>query len=342
MSTLNNLSNLNNMSNLSNLTTTNTSSILGLNRASLSPPPKRRYSYGGLPSSSSVADYMNLPMPEPTAHLSNLLNETCKSISRSSNILNRQLSYDMSLCNTNLTNLIDENIRSDIVKFDLLNDLTTTAPIIMTPTNKYSTLYSHPTISDQFYMPSATASIAATSSLPFQQQQPSSSYYNNHRMSSIYTPPPAPINRLLSDDYLLSKPVFSKKLNQFTSSYLNDDYYTQPLNTLSSQTNNRIFSNHHYASNPCLSSQTYPHSYPFNSTFNRNYYPSHHQPPPSRPPSISSLNRYTNYSNNYSNSFNATPHYRTASRIDLDNQKSNEIKRQVSFKFDVDTMSCDS
>lgn len=295
----------------SNLFTTNTSSTLGLNRTS--PLPIRRYSYSGLPSSTSINDYMTLPITENAANISSLITETCQSISRSSNILNRQLSADMALnnpCYTSLSNLIDENIQSDIVKYDLLNDITTTANV--TPL-KYTNLYSQPTIADRMmYMPTAT-----------------SSYFNRN--------PPLSTNRLISDDYLLSKPIFSKNYNQLTSSYVTDDYYGTPFSTLAS---------HHYASNPCLSTLSQTHNsynhYPLSSTFNRNYYQSYHQPSfTSRPPSISSLNRYTTYPNNYSSSFNPQPYYRTGSRLDLDNPKNNEIKRQVSFKFDVDQMSFD-
>jgi hypothetical protein len=299
----------------SNLMTTNTSSTLGLNRTS--PLPIRRYSYSGLPSSTSINEYMNMPITDPTANISSLITETCQSISRSSNILNRQLSADMALsnpCYTSLSNLIDENIQSDIVKFDLINDITTTAnaaPSI------YTNMYSQPTLADRImYMPTATAT---------------TSYFPNRIL------PVPTTSRLISDDYLLSKPIFSKNYNQLTSSYVNDDYYTQPYNSLS----------HHYSSNPCLSSHTYsthtPYNhYPLSSSFNRNYYQSYHQQPfASRPPSISSLNRYTTYSNNYSGSFNPQPYYRAGSRLDLDNPKNNEIKRQVSFKFDVDQMSFD-
>lgn len=286
--------------------TTNTSSTLGLNR--MSPLPPRRYSYSGLPSSTSISDYMNLPLSENAANINNLIAETCQSISKSSNILNRQLSADMALnnpCYTSLSNLIDENIQSDIVKFDLINDITTTANVAPT---SYTNLYSQPTIADRImFMPTATTS-----------------YFNR---------PPLSSSRLISDDYLLSKPIFSKNYNQLaTSSYVNDGFYSTPFNN-----------SHQYASNPCLSSQTnynsYNHYPPLSSSFNRNYYQSYHQPPfTSRPPSISSLNRYTSYSNNY---FNPTPYYQTGSRLDLDIPKNNEIKRQVSFKFDVDQMSFD-
>lgn len=303
----------------SNLMTTNASSTLGLNRTS--PLPMRRYSYSGLPSSASINDYMNLPCTENAANISSLITETCQSISRSSNILNRQLSADMALsnpCYTSLSNLIDENIQSDIVKFDLINDITTTTNV--TPIT-YSNFYTQPTIADRImYMPTAVAPLPVVSS-----------YFNRNPVLSA--------SRLHSDDYLLSKPIFSKNYNQLTSSYVNDDYYTQPLPMPTPRS-------YHYASNPCLSSQstyTQPYNnYPLSSSLNRNYYQSYHQPSfTSRPPSISSLNRYTTFPNNYSSSFTPQPYYRTGSRLDLDNPKSNEIKRQVSFKFDVDQMSFD-
>lgn len=291
----------------SNLMTTNTSSTLGLNH--VSPLPLRRYSYSGLPSSTSINDYTSLPLSDTAANINSLITETCQSISRSSNILNRQLSADMALnnpCFTSLSNLIEDNIQSDIVKYDLLNEITTTANI--TPM-KYTNCYSQPTIVDRMLpMPTAT-----------------SSYFNRN--------PPFTASRLLSDDYLLSKPIFSKNYNQLASTYINDDCYSQPFNTLS----------HHYSSNPCLSSSQAPLNsfahYPLSTSFNRTYIPSYHQPTfTSRPPSISSLNRYANYSNNYPSSFISQPYYRTGSRLDLDNPKNNEIKRQVSFKFDVDQM----
>lgn len=293
------------MPSVSNLMTSNTSSYMGLNR--MSPLPMRRYSYSGaLPSSSFDGDYMTLPIADTnTANLTNLIAETCQSISRSSNILNRQLSADMALSNANLniTNLFDENIESDIIKYDLLNEITTTA----TPTPfKYTNFYSQPSITE--HLPTA---------------MPISSYFNRNL--------PLTSSRLISDDYLLSKPILSKNYNQLASSYVNDDYYTStqapPFRTYSQ----------HYSSIPCLPSQSY------HTPFNRNYYQSHYQPPfSSRPPSISSLNRYTTYPNNYSSGFNAhPPYYRTASRLDLDKPQSNEIKRQVSFKFDVDQMSFD-
>lgn len=296
----------------SNLMTSNTSSYVGLNH--ISPLPTRRYSYSGtLPPSISISDNLNL-IHNQDSNITNLITETCQSISRSSNILNRQLSADMALSCTSLSNLIEENIESDIVKYDLINEITTTASAA--PSN-FPNFYSH--VRKLPYVPPPIAPI----------------------MLPSYRPQP----HLISDDYLLSKPIFSKNLNALTSSYISDDYnYVEPQ----AYTHTPHYPTSHYASNPCLSSQ-YPQNHlsyshhPMSSAFNRNYYQSHHQQPfSSRPPSISSLNRYTPLSNNYSSSFNAQPYYRTSSRLDLDNpNKGGEIKRQVSFKFDVDQMSFD-
>lgn len=323
----------------SNLMSTNTTSNLGLN--AISPLPTRRFSYSGaFPSSTSIHEsMMNLAMPSQDTNITCLINETCQSISRSSNILNRQLSADMaSQSCTSLSNLIEENVESDIVKYDLLNDITTTAT--MAPL-KYSTnFYSHAR-----HLPCVPPTAASTSS-----------YFNRN-----------PSHYLSDEDYILSKPVFSKNLDTLVSSYINDDYkYAEPLHTYTQNTipphYHTFTPSQHYASNPCLSSNSYsfqnyypPHNnlsntnnsythHPMSSAFNRNYYQSHHQQAfsSSRPPSISSLNRYTALSNNYSSSFNAQPYYRTSSRLDLDNpNKNSEIKRQVSFKFDVDQMSFD-
>lgn len=334
----------------SNTVTTNTatapttnlsSSIYGLDRCCTSPLPRRRYSIGGLPSSSSIADFLNVEMQEnsaATANISNLLNETSRSISRSQSILNRQMTHDMALSSSNICDLLDENIHSEIIKYDLLNELTTTASVTPAVTStRFTNYYSQPTINnDLLYGCRSTPSTVAPSS-----------YFNNSNARTLYRN-----RRLLSDDYLLSKPIFSRhnnvnnyNTNTFTPSYLQDDYNpvsssSLPLNTLSLQTN-RLLS-HHYASNPCLS-QTHTSSHlPYSSSpYYRNYYqsPHHHQQPlpPTRQPSMSSLNRYA-YSN-YKDF--VQPYYRTPSRLDLDNAKSNEIKRQVSFKFDVDTMSMD-
>lgn len=319
----------------SNLLTTNTTSYIGLN--SISPLPARRYSYSGaFPSSTSIADNLNFAMmhqPPHDSNISSLITETCQSISRSSNILNRQLSADMALSCMSLTNLIDENVESDIVKYDLLNDITTTATI--TPA-KYSNFYTQ------------ARHLPCLPTLPPQPLPGSSSYFNR--------------NSLISDDYLLSKPVFSKNFNSLASSYIHDDYQyaTMPQSYTHTPQHYPQYTHYtpsqHYASNPCLSSSHvhyyhpqpshYPPTHPMSSAFNRNYYQSHHQQPfSSRPPSITSLNRYSALAanpNHYSSSFNAQPYYRTSSRLDLDNtNKSSEIKRQVSFKFDVDQMSFD-
>uniref|UniRef100_T1GP60 Uncharacterized protein n=1 Tax=Megaselia scalaris TaxID=36166 RepID=T1GP60_MEGSC len=48
---------------------------------------RRRYSIGGLPTASAYNDYYD----HSATHIDNLLNETCKSISRSSQILNQRL-----------------------------------------------------------------------------------------------------------------------------------------------------------------------------------------------------------------------------------------------------------
>jgi hypothetical protein len=326
----------------SNLLSTNTSSFIGLNN--ISPLPTRRYSYSGaFPSSTSIAENLSLAMPPHDSNISSLITETCQSISRSSNILNRQLSADMALSCMSLTNLIDENVESDIVKYDLLNEITTTATI--TPA-KYSNFYTQarhlPCLPPQPPPPPPPTAIG------------SSSYFNR--------------NSLMSDDYLLSKPVFSKNFNSLASSYIHDDYQYAAIPQSYNHTPQHYphythyTPSQHYASNPCLSSSSshahnyqhyyhhpqpshhYPPTHPMSSAFNRNYYQSHHQQPfSSRPPSITSLNRYSALAaNNYSSSFNAQPYYRTSSRLDLDNtNKSSEIKRQVSFKFDVDQMSFD-
>lgn len=321
----------------SNLLSTNASSFIGLNR--MSPLPIRRYSYSGLPSAPSMNDlHMNMNMNCAMVHensIANLISETCQSISRTSDILNRQLSSDLALSCTSLSNLIEENIESDIVKYDLLNDITTTAA--MTPLKYANTLYTQP--AKYNLMPTA---------IPMKP-----SYFNRN-----------PSHYLSSDDYILSKPIFSKNyINPISSSYICDDHNTSYNNYPTTTATTHYHSppshyhyhsphhNYHYASNPCLSSHhsyhnSPRHSYPISNSnaFNRNYnYPSHHQQAfsSSRPPSISSLNRYnTTTPGNYQGSYNQ-PYYRTSSRMDLDNPKGGEIKRQVSFKFDVDQMSFD-
>jgi hypothetical protein len=250
----------------------------------------------------------------------------------------------------NINNFIDENIESDIVKYDLLNEITTTAAAVTLP--KYT---------NNFYAQSAmTRLLPNTANL---MQYPTHQHtLQHHHHRQLPTLPPH--HFISSDDYLLSKPIFSKNYNnQLSSSYINDDYqcYTQPHSFTPNYTHftplHTHHTPHHYASNPCLpsynsyhnSTSIPPSSHITNySTFpyrNYNNYSSNHQQmfSSSRPPSISSLNRYTTLSNtNYANSYNnSQPYYRTSSRLDLDNPKGGEIKRQVSFKFDVDQMSFD-
>lgn len=68
-------------------TTRNTTNMMGSSLLGPSSPPRRRYSIGGLPSA-SITEYLNLMQSaNESAHLSNLLNETSKSITRSSQIL---------------------------------------------------------------------------------------------------------------------------------------------------------------------------------------------------------------------------------------------------------------
>ncbi len=242
-----------------------------------SPLPRRRYSIGGLPSA-SMTDYLTLMQnASEQAHLSNLLNETTRSINRSQQILDVGTlasdgitSYPTLDCGDLTTSYRTDNLLS--------------MPI-QTNFSSHPNIYSQPNYKSQStfldYLPKQFSNVAYS--------QPA---YSNHRTT---------------DHYLSTYPS-----NLFTQT------------RLMSQSRNHIPL--HHASNPALSHTS-------------NWYPSHLKTTTADTYNHHSL-KYP-FSSGYSNQHFDHHHYQIP-KLDLDYTKQGETKRQVSFKFDVDTLSIDS
>jgi hypothetical protein len=232
------------------------------------PLQRRRYSIGGLPSS-SIADYCNLAenasiLHNQSTNITNLLCEATKSLSRSSNILNQRFSHGGLPTRPGS----DPNLM----------------PMPITNFNSYQNVMSH-------RLPTSFSS---------------SNYDLSNYLPSYFKP---------SSDYLLSKPIYS---NNLYSSHTANLSCQSPLGLLS-PTKKLPLQN--YSSNPVLS-HTVSSYLPYHSSTNH-------------PFCSDSTSAY------YSNQ----PMYHQiypSSNIHLDYNRPNEMKRQVSFKFDVDTLSAES
>lgn len=259
--------------------------------------PRRRYSIGGLPSA-SMADYSNLLQNSAdTTHLSNLLNETSKSITRSS-----QLLADRRLSQSGLSNyptvggiscMDNMPYRKEMSSFNL-----------HMPTN----FSSHPNI----YTNQQPSNYNTTTSRLFD----TTNYLSHSKPFSQYLYPKSMTNSAYNRTY-------SNPNNQYPHSILSHSRNIPPM---------------HHSSNPALSqtsnwipSQNYHHLIPQPSLATA-YHQNHHHHPSS----------YSGYSNQHFDHHHYQPTASTLSKLDLDYSKQGETKRQVSFKFDVDTLSIDS
>lgn len=266
--------------------------------------PARRYSISGLPSSSLV-DYCNLSdsaanLYSQSVNLTNLLNETTKSLSRSSNILNMRYSQTPTLTQQQIGS-VDS---------------------IVNHPSFYQTSQAQPPPPPPPPPPPSTQS-------PYENMLPMSSnfcsYPNvNTHMPNFNTSTMTNYvgNYRPSSDYLLSRPIYSNTCSN------SSNLLSQPHSILS-QTRNLL--SQHYASNPLLSRSltNLPSSSSSCHFFNRR------QLPVDYPPFVN------DYGNNFS--FKTNPYYQSPfSKLDLDYSRTNDMKRQVSFKFDVDTMSIDT
>jgi hypothetical protein len=230
------------------------------------PLQRRRYSIGGLPSS-SIADYCNLAenasmLQNQSTNITNLLCEATRSLSRSSNILNRRFSQ--------------------------------------------GTLPTRPG-SDPSLMPMPTTNFHSYQNI-IPHQSPttfrSSNYDLSNYLPSYFKP---------SSDYLLSKPIYSNLYSSHTANLS----CQSPLGLLSPT---KKLPSQNYASNPVLS-HTMSSYMPFHSSTNHPF-----------------------CSDNTTGYYNQPLYHQNypSSNIHLDYNRPNDMKRQVSFKFDVDTLSAES
>lgn len=214
----------------------------GLGRTS--PLPRRRYSIGGLPS----ADYCSLTQnhnPTTSNHLTNLINETSKSISRSTEILNRRL------LNEGISSYPTLNIGE---QSHFLND-----NIVPMSSN----FYSHPNINTQ--QPNYNSNYYNESSNYFPKFKPSSDY--------LFSKP------IYSNSNAFSNQTNLLSHNSIHSNHLNHHHH--PHSILSSQPNKHLYSHQHHASNPAISQSSnllshttnYP---PFSSGYINQHFDHHH------------------------------------------------------------------
>lgn len=288
-------------------TATGTTNLLGsFGRLGHSSPPRRRYSIGGLPSA-SMTDYLNLMQnASESAHLSNLINETSKSITRSSQILGAGAGTGVG---TGGGGLIGD--RGGISSYPALNicgaDTLQSDNIFNLPITNFS---SHPNIYSQpNYNNTSSAFYDTTNYLSH--QKPFSNYFYSRPHTATYPNTSAYLNPL-----------------QSTTNQL-------PYQSILSQSRHNLLIPSHHTSNPALSSS--------------NWIPSSHNKLASDIYHHNNQNNHYHHHNLHNHPFSSgysnqhfDHHYYQVPKLDLDYSKQAENKRQVSFKFDVDTLSIDS
>lgn len=294
--------------------------------------PRRRYSIGGLPSQ-SMTEYLELMQQNAeAAHLSNLLNETKTSITRSSQILSRgeDLSGDILISaavGDVIAGMRSTNNDVDITSANILNQL----PI---STNSFS---SHPNI---FYSQPNYTNSHGTSDLFSRYKKP---FFNYNHYPSQYSRP-------FSNTATFTSPFYTTSSSPAPYHYHPHSYQSQPMHSFSKYNQppppySSVLATHHrpshYTSNPAISqsSTTYYFKHPM-----------HSKSAAHNPNVISSSASYLHQQNQhpfngYSNQHfdlhhsNCNNYY---SKLDLDYTKQGEqAKRQVSFNVDVDTLSID-
>lgn len=266
--------------------------------------PARRYSISGLPSNNSLVDYCNLSenaanLYSQSANITNLLSETTKSLSRSSNILNMRYAQTPTMTHQPIGSVDSLMSHPSLYQNPQLQQpLQPPPPPPPPPPPTYEKLMPMPTNFCSYpnvntHMPNYNTSNMVN-------------YVGGYRPSS---------------DYLLSKPIYS---NTYANSPI---VHSQPHSILS-QTKNIL--SQHYASNPIMSRSltNLPSSSSSFNFLNRRQFPVDYPP----------------FMNDYGNlSYKSNPYYQSSfSKLDLDYSRANDMKRQVSFKFDVDTLSFDS
>lgn len=340
-------------------TSRTTSNLIGTSLLGSTSPPRRRYSIGGLPSA-SITEYLNLMQSaNESAHLSNLLNETSKSITRSSQILgvssetSAMPGYEAVLAgqfgdtctdtgafqSDNLLTMPLANYSSQPNIYSLPNYTSTSAFYEPTASSYLShqksfanfPSYSRPTHNVSFTQPLATAS---------------SSYITPHRPCSTL----GPYQTALS----------GSRQNLFMPTHHNSNpaLSSGAHNTWIPSSHSRLVGASDPYSNTISHYQTLPSSSLLGTTQHHldlpthlNHHLHHH--------STNTTNHIPSFSSNtigggggYANQHFDHHYYQTPlqqqnqqqlAKLDLDYSKQGETqKRQVSFKFDVDNLSVDS
>lgn len=284
------------------------------------PPLRRRNSIGGLPSD-SMTDYLNqLTQNADIAHLSNLLNETKTSITRSSQIL----------CH-------GENISGDILLSAAAGGVTL-QPSPLRGTLSHESIYNPQ--STMFYNLQQPTKMKRCTDLDIT----SANVLNQLPIAyssqpNIYYSQPNYTNSCMPTDFHLSRFKRSSATAPFSGSSLR---YGAMLSKLHQTNPMTAYTNPYFTSNtmnnyPNNAYASYSNSLPYNcqqqsyQMFNTKY----KQPPPP-------------YSSVLSSSHHFDPHHlnsnRSYSKLDLIDytKQGDHNKRQVSFNIDVDTLSIDS
>lgn len=323
-------------------------------------PPRRRYSIGGLPSA-SMTEFLNLMAQNAeAAHLSNLLNETKTSITRSSQILSRgeDLSGDILISsaagdviadlarNSNVGSAGMTNV--DITGANILNQL----PIA---TNSFS---SHPNI--YYSQPNYTNSQIHHTDLLSRYKKPSLNSYHL-QYPQMYSRPFQNPNTYTNPYYSLAtstlpyqhyqplqsyqQPLHHQQQQQLSHQYQTfSNKYNQPPPPYSSVLTSHHHRPLHYTSNPAISqsSTNYYFKHPIHSKSIANNAANIISSSASYLHQQNQQNPFSGYSNQHFDlhHLNSNNCY---SKLDLDYTKQGEqAKRQVSFNIDVDTLSIDS
>lgn len=290
-------------------------------------PPRRRYSIGGLPSA-TMTDFYNLTQNASSSNIANLLNEASKSISRSSQILNQRYGgRTATISSYPQLNFGDSYLNDNLMQMS-------------------TSFSSQPNIYIQPYTSSFDKTTGQTITGGTTTQHQSSPYLSSRLRPTLSS---SHLN------YLYSRPMYS---SSSYNPYLLSNYLSQPStqNLLYHQRN--LMPSHH-ASNPALShnvnypqqqhhlhqqqfynppiSQYLHHPYHLQQQIQQQMPQYHlHQSQPF------SSSGYMNQQQHFDDIHQQHPYQVPLTKLDLDYPKPPETKRQVSFKFDVDTLSVDS
>lgn len=311
------------------------------------PPPRRRYSIGGLPSA-SMTEYLHLMEQN---NLSNLLNETKTSITRSSQLLSRGEDLSTNILLSSAVGDTIANLNLDSTKAVTDAEIAASNILNQLPIGANTSYSSNPNI--YYSQPNYGANqLFATNVLPTQ----SYDYFSRYKR-----PPSALSYELYSKTYNNPNSYTNPYINNYSQhkrqyhqyNYPSSRYYNQSPPPYSSSLPHHY--NHHrpmhYTSNPALSqSSNYYLKHP------HHYYNSYHNSANNTSANIANntstsasylyhQHPYSGYSNQH---FDLHHHLNSNnncySKLDLDymKQTGEQTKRQVSFNVDVDTLSIDS